>query len=106
MCNRRPDDPPIKSSGDGRIRSCTEVEGRKSNLGRSRSAQSLSQVEGQGSEDKLTLVSQMLWMTVSLLESDYEYEYSLAVRYSLHSFNDFLTLTHFAVALPLSSELY
>ncbi|XP_012945432.1 protein furry homolog isoform X2 [Aplysia californica] len=66
--------------GDGRIRSCTEVESRKSNLGRSRSAQSLKNLDQTGAEDKLTLVTQMFWMTVSLLESDYEYEFSLAVK--------------------------
>ncbi|KAK3798079.1 hypothetical protein RRG08_034635 [Elysia crispata] len=66
--------------GDGRLRSSTDVEGRKSNLGRSRSAQSLKNLDQSGTEDKLTLVTQMFWITVSLLESDYEYEFSLAVR--------------------------
>nr|AOV18883.1 furry [Lymnaea stagnalis] len=66
--------------GDGRIRSCTEVESRKSNLARSRSAQSLKNLDQSGTEDKLTLVTQMFWITVSLLESDYEYEFTLAVR--------------------------
>lgn len=67
-------------SGDGRIRSCTEVESRKTNLARSRSAQSLKNLDQTGTEDKLTLVTQMFWITVSLLESDYEYEFTLAVR--------------------------
>ncbi|XP_059157209.1 protein furry homolog isoform X2 [Physella acuta] len=65
--------------GDGRI-SCTEVESRKTNLARSRSAQSLKNLDQTGTEDKLTLVTQMFWITVSLLESDYEYEFTLAVR--------------------------
>ncbi|KAK6976868.1 protein furry, partial [Biomphalaria glabrata] len=68
------------SKGDGRIRSCTEGESRKSNLARSRSAQSLKNLDQTGTEDKLTLVTQMFWITVSLLESDYEYEFTLAVR--------------------------
>ncbi|GFR96359.1 furry [Elysia marginata] len=68
------------SDGDGRLRSGTDIEGRKSNLGRSRSAQSLKNLDQSGTEDKLTLVTQMFWITVSLLESDYEYEFSLAVR--------------------------
>ncbi|BFZ15206.1 hypothetical protein BsWGS_18245 [Bradybaena similaris] len=66
--------------GDGRIRSCTEMENRISNLNRSRSAQSLKNLDQTGTEDKLTLVTQMFWITVSLLESDYEYEFSLSVR--------------------------
>ena len=33
-----------------------------------------------GNEDKLTIISQMFWIAVSMLESDYEYEFSLAVR--------------------------
>ncbi|GFN79511.1 protein furry homolog isoform x3, partial [Plakobranchus ocellatus] len=68
------------SDGDGRLRSSTDIEARKSNLGRSRSAQSLKNLDQSGAEDKLTLVTQMFWITVSLLESDYEYEFSLAVR--------------------------
>lgn len=56
------------------------MEGHRSNLGRSRSAQSLKNLDQSGMEDKLTLVTQIFWITVSLLESDYEYEFSLAVR--------------------------
>jgi hypothetical protein len=33
-----------------------------------------------GNEDKLTIISQMFWIAVSMLESDYEYEFALAVR--------------------------
>ncbi|XP_025086109.1 protein furry homolog isoform X4 [Pomacea canaliculata] len=66
--------------GDNRNRSSTDVEGHRSNLGRSRSAQSLKNLDQSGMEDKLTLVTQIFWITVSLLESDYEYEFSLAVR--------------------------
>ncbi|KAK7496521.1 hypothetical protein BaRGS_00012173, partial [Batillaria attramentaria] len=67
-------------SGDNRNRSGTDVESRRSNLGRSRSAQSLKNLDQTGTEDKLTLVTQIFWITVSMLESDYEYEFSLAVR--------------------------
>ena len=63
-----------------RIRSCTEGDGRRSNLARSRSAQSLKNLDQTGTEDKQTLVTQMFWIAVSLLESDYEYEYALAVH--------------------------
>ncbi|XP_076468272.1 protein furry-like isoform X4 [Babylonia areolata] len=66
--------------GDGRNRSSTDVESRRTNLGRSRSAQSLKNLDQSGLEDKLTLVTQIFWITVSMLESDYEYEFSLAVR--------------------------
>ena len=47
---------------------------------RSRSAQSLKNMDQAGNEDKLTIISQMFWIAVSMLESDYEYEFSLAVR--------------------------
>ncbi|XP_041356858.1 protein furry-like isoform X3 [Gigantopelta aegis] len=63
-----------------RIRSCTEGDSRRSNLARSRSAQSLKNLDQNGTEDKQTLVTQMFWIAVSLLESDYEYEYALAVH--------------------------
>ena len=46
---------------------------------RSRSEKSLKNTE-QGTEDKLTILSQMFWIAVSLLESDYEYEFLLATR--------------------------
>ena len=46
---------------------------------RSRSEKSLKNSE-QGTEDKLTILSQMFWIAVSLLESDYEYEFLLATR--------------------------
>ncbi|XP_070197468.1 protein furry-like isoform X3 [Littorina saxatilis] len=67
-------------SGDSRHRSSTDVESRRTNLGRSRSAQSLKNLDQSGTEDKLTLVTQIFWITVSMLESDYEYEFQLAVR--------------------------
>lgn len=47
---------------------------------RSRSAQSLKNMDQAGNEDKLTIISQMFWIAVSMLESDYEYEFALAVR--------------------------
>ena len=31
-------------------------------------------------EDKLSLLSQLFWMSVSLMESDFEYEFLLAVK--------------------------
>ena len=46
---------------------------------RSRSEKSLKNSE-QGIEDKLTILSQMFWIAVALLESDYEYEFLLATR--------------------------
>ena len=63
-----------------RIRSGTELESRgRINMPRSRSEKSLKNSE-QGTEDKLTILSQMFWIAVSLLESDYEYEFLLATR--------------------------
>ncbi|KAL5012719.1 hypothetical protein ScPMuIL_011270 [Solemya velum] len=66
---------------DLRGRSSTDVESRlRICIPRSRSAQSLKNMDQVGTEDKLTIVSQMFWIAVSLLESDYEYEFLLAVQ--------------------------
>ena len=51
-----------------------------SNLPRSLSAQSLKQLQDPGQDDKLTLLAQLFWIAVSLLESDYEHEFLLAVN--------------------------
>ncbi|CAH2001764.1 unnamed protein product [Acanthoscelides obtectus] len=51
------------------------------NLSRSRSAQSLKMLGDTATQDdKLTILAQLFWLAVSLLESDYEYEFLLAVR--------------------------
>ena len=51
------------------------------NLPRSRSAQSLKQQQDQQShEDKLTILSQLFWIAISLLDSDYDHEFHFAVR--------------------------
>ncbi|XP_045105728.1 protein furry-like isoform X4 [Portunus trituberculatus] len=51
------------------------------NLSRSRSAQSLKQLADQSSsDDKMTVLAQLFWIAVSVLESDYEYEFILAMR--------------------------
>ena len=54
----------------------------KTNLSRSRSVQSLKNASQEvvGQEDKLTILSQLFFVAVTLLESDYEYEFLLAVR--------------------------
>ncbi|CAB3359556.1 Hypothetical predicted protein [Cloeon dipterum] len=52
-----------------------------SNLSRSRSAQSLKLLGDQASQDdKLTILAQLFWLAVSLLESDFEHEFLLALR--------------------------
>jgi Cell morphogenesis C-terminal len=52
-----------------------------SNLSRSRSAQSLKLLGDQSSQDdKLTILAQLFWLAVSLLESDFEHEFLLALR--------------------------
>ena len=54
---------------------------RDTNLKRSSSAHSLKHLQDpSGHDDKLTILSQMFWIAVSLLETDYEYEFLLAVR--------------------------
>ncbi|GFV46815.1 protein furry homolog [Trichonephila clavipes] len=77
-----PDSPTIEIK-DLRNRSNTDIDVRlrANNLGRSRSAQSLKMADEQFSqEDRMTLLSQFFWIAVSLLESDYEHEFLLAVR--------------------------
>lgn len=66
-----------------RNRSSTDVDSRikSTNLSRSRSAQSLKMMADQTTlDDKMTVLSQLFWIAVSLLESDYEYEFLLAMR--------------------------
>lgn len=73
-----------------RARTSTEVDSRTSssankfppNLSRSRSAQSLKMLgDTQTQDDKLTILAQLFWLAVGLLESDYEHEFLLAARY-------------------------
>ena len=57
-----------------------ESESRKeTNLRRSASTLSLKHDSGAG-EDKATILSQMFWIAVALLQSDFEYEFLLAVN--------------------------
>lgn len=53
-----------------------------SSLSRSRSAQSLKLISSDSitQDDKLTILAQLFWLAVSLLESDYEHEFQLALR--------------------------
>lgn len=62
-----------------RNRSGADLGRLKSGVPRSHSEKSLKNSE-QGVEDKLTIMSQMFWIAVSLLESDYEYEFHLATK--------------------------
>ena len=84
------DPPPPASPSDGRAggRASDGATGRSptggptSVLSRSRSANSLKQMtaDPDTEENKLTVLSQLFWLSVCLLESDYEYEYLLAMR--------------------------
>lgn len=50
-------------------------------LSRSRSAQSLKMLGDTATQDdKMTILSQLFWLSVCLLESDYEHEFLLALR--------------------------
>lgn len=52
-----------------------------SKLSRSRSAQSLKLLGDTATQDdKMTILAQLFWLAVSLLESDYEHEFLLALR--------------------------
>ncbi|CAH0386341.1 unnamed protein product [Bemisia tabaci] len=51
------------------------------NLCRSRSAQSLKLLgDSATQDDKMTILAQLFWLSLSLLESDYEHEFLLALR--------------------------
>lgn len=70
----------LSSAVDLRFRASTDIDRLRSNIPRSRSAQSLKNADQSSSEDKQTIVAQMFWIAVSVLESDYEYEFLLAVQ--------------------------
>ena len=69
-----------------RERSSTESEGNKimststtqNSLSRSRSAQSLKILDNQ--DDKMTILVQLFWICLAVLESDYEHEFLLGLR--------------------------
>lgn len=69
-----------------RGRTTSELEARSiskysTNLSRSRSAQSLKLLGDTATQDdKMTILAQLFWLAVSLLESDYEHEFLLALR--------------------------
>lgn len=77
---------PASDSKDLRNRNSAELDKKNhnqfcSNLSRSRSAQSLKLLGDSASQDdKLTILAQLFWLSVSLLESDYEHEFLLALR--------------------------
>lgn len=80
---------PASDAKEIRGRTTSEVEARPSsnlakfstNLSRSRSAQSLKLLgDSATQDDKMTILAQLFWLSVSLLESDYEHEFLLALR--------------------------
>src|SRR6218665_2084546 len=51
------------------------------NLSRSRSTQSLKHAQDPtGFDDRLTILAQIFWISVSMMESDFESEFLLAIR--------------------------
>ncbi|XP_044014462.1 protein furry isoform X2 [Aphidius gifuensis] len=77
----------INNSGIININDSKEIDSRNSikypvtNLSRSRSAQSLKLLgDSATQDDKMTILAQLFWLSVSLLESDYEHEFLLALR--------------------------
>lgn len=77
---------PASDGKDLRNRNSAELDKKShnqfcSNLSRSRSAQSLKLLgDSATQDDKLTILAQLFWLSVSLLESDYEHEFLLALR--------------------------
>lgn len=83
FCTRKPTGSPAVEMKEVRARSNTESDAhiKSTNLSRSRSAQSLKMMADQnGQDDKMTILSQLFWISVSMLESDYEHEFLLAMR--------------------------
>lgn len=85
-CLRKGCASPANDTKDLRGRAATDGESRNSikvgsSLSRSRSAQSLKLLGDSASQDdKMTILAQLFWLSVSLLESDYEHEFLLALR--------------------------
>ncbi|KAK6628770.1 hypothetical protein RUM43_002586 [Polyplax serrata] len=87
-CLRNKPGSPASENKDVRTRAHTEVESRSgsgfkysTNLSRSRSAQSLKLLgDSSSQDDKMTILAQLFWIAVSLLESDFEHEFLLALR--------------------------
>ncbi|KAL0279789.1 UNVERIFIED_CONTAM: hypothetical protein PYX00_001270 [Menopon gallinae] len=87
-CLRNKSGSPASENKDMRCRAQTEIEARSgcclkysTNLSRSRSAQSLKLLgDSTSQDDKMTILAQLFWLAVSLLESDYEHEFLLALR--------------------------
>ncbi|XP_068083711.1 protein furry [Anabrus simplex] len=88
-CTRKATGSPATDSKDIRGRTSSELEARSgcslnkysTNLSRSRSAQSLKLLgDSATQDDKMTILAQLFWLAVSLLESDYEHEFLLALR--------------------------
>ena len=69
----------MRPYSEHRARSNTASEIDKPRFHRTRSTQSLKMGEC-SFEERLNLLSQLFWIFVSLLESDYEYEFLLALR--------------------------
>ncbi|XP_069669911.1 protein furry isoform X4 [Periplaneta americana] len=88
-CMRKASGSPAADNKDIRGRTSSELEARSgcslnkysTNLSRSRSAQSLKLLgDSATQDDKMTILAQLFWLSVSLLESDYEHEFLLALR--------------------------
>ncbi|XP_055531189.1 protein furry isoform X3 [Wyeomyia smithii] len=85
-CSRKAANSPIDKQVELRNRSnALELERSAnkfgSSLSRSRSAQSLKLLgDSATQDDKMTILAQLFWLAVSLLESDYEHEFLLALR--------------------------
>ena len=87
--NIQPQAPPSEDAGTIRERSSTESEGNNKNmsnsttqnsLSRSRSAQSLKIQDLATQDDKMSILVQLFWICLAVLESDYEHEFLLGLR--------------------------
>uniref|UniRef100_A0A336LX10 CSON006579 protein n=1 Tax=Culicoides sonorensis TaxID=179676 RepID=A0A336LX10_CULSO len=86
-CTRRTTQSPIDKQVELRNRAAAAMEAERNNqkfggaLSRSRSAQSLKLLGDTATQDdKMTILAQLFWLAVSLLESDFEHEFLLALR--------------------------
>ncbi|XP_058065820.1 protein furry [Anopheles bellator] len=88
-CSRKASNSPIDKQIELRNRNAalelerngTKFAAGQTSLSRSRSAQSLKLLGDTATQDdKMTILAQLFWLSVSLLESDYEHEFLLALR--------------------------
>ena len=82
---------PSVLGGRGHHHSFSESEPKRVDTNLRRSASSLSlKYDASAQEDKVTILTRMFWIAVAMLQSDFEYEFLLAVKLLSKVILDFL----------------